>query len=387
MKSPILPERPLLISPSLAATIGLEEAVMLQVIADLIEFREPVTLANSPELQGIKVTYSDLLSMLAFWELEDLKRIHSNLQNLGMLTVEPTTVTNEILVAINDQGHAKTKNTNDVPQPAAPSKKTAQTGQIPKAAASGTASLIPIDWQPDQNWVRLCKQHSIPEQFIHALIPEFVNYWRDRGQSRFSWGNAFYKHVLKEWRNEQTRKGAHESASTMSATWFPNPDAVEILENADINRSFIEDAVPEFVLYWQERGVVHGAWNTKFIEHIRRQWAKFSASFGRDDTPRAISGDWQPSIDCFEILALAEIDEDWAKSRVPEFVMYWTDSQQVKSSWNTVFLQFVKQDWARQLKHLETTEASDAENQSIAGSSQQRVKEKFQQIADRSWAE
>ena len=214
-----------------------------------------------------------------------------------------------------------------------------------------------------------------------------MNYWRDRGQSRFSWGNAFYKHVLKEWRNEQTRKGVHESATTMSATWFPNPDAVEILENADINRSFIEDAVPEFVLYWQERGVVHGAWNTKFIEHIRRQWAKFAASFGRDDTPKAISSDWQPSVDCFEILALAEIDEDWAKSRVPEFVLYWKDSQQVKSSWNTVFLQFIKQDWARQLKHLETTEASDAENQSIAGSSQQRVKEKFQQIADRSWAE
>jgi hypothetical protein len=295
-----------------------------------------------------------------------------------MLTVESTTANDEILVAINDKGHAKVKSGNEIAK---------STSKMPKVPNSGAASLIPIDWQPDQNWIRLCEQHSIPEQFIYTLIPEFVNYWRDRGQSRFSWGNAFYKHVLKEWRNDQTRKGVHESATTMSATWFPNPDAVEILENADINRSFIEDAVPEFVLYWQERGVVHGAWNTKFIEHIRRQWAKFAASFGRDDTPRAISGDWQPSVDCFEILALAEIDEDWAKSRVPEFVLYWKDSQQVKSSWNTVFLQFIKQDWARQLKHLETTEASDAENQSIAGSSQQRVKEKFQQIADRSWAE
>lgn len=360
---------------------------MLQVLADLIEFREPVTLADSPDLDGVQVTYTDLLSMLAFWELEDIKRIQSNLQNLGMLTVETTARADEILIAINDQGHAKTKNTSDLPKPEVHSRQKAQAGQMPKTGTSGNASLIPIDWQPDQNWIRLCKQHSIPEQFIHTLIPEFVNYWRDRGQSRFSWGNAFYKHVLKEWRNEQTRKGAHESASTMSATWFPNPDAVEILENADINRSFIEDAVPEFVLYWQERGVVHGAWNTKFIEHIRRQWAKFSASFGRDDTPRAIPGDWQPSIDCFEILALAEIDEEWAKSRVPEFVMYWKDSQQVKSSWNTVFLQFLKQDWARQLKQLESTETSDAENQSIAGSSQQRIKEKFQQIADRSWAE
>ncbi|GIT22994.1 MAG: hypothetical protein CM1200mP40_26760 [Gammaproteobacteria bacterium] len=173
----------------------------------------------------------------------------------------------------------------------------------------------------------------------------------------------------------------------MSADWAPSPDAMDILENAGINSSFIQDAVPEFVLYWRERGAVHGAWNTKFIEHIRRQWAKFTTSFGRDDTPKQIADDWQPSLDCYEILQLAEIDEKWARSRVPEFVLYWKDSQQVKSSWNTVFLQFIKQDWARQLKKLESAGIANAENQSITGSGQQRLKEKFQQFADRSWAE
>ena len=91
MKFPILQERPLLISPSLAATIGLQEALMLQVLADLLEFREPVALSNSPELKGVKVAYSELLSLLGFWELKDIKYIQANLQNLGMLTVESTT--------------------------------------------------------------------------------------------------------------------------------------------------------------------------------------------------------------------------------------------------------------------------------------------------------
>ncbi len=381
MKSPILPERPLLISPTLAATIGLEEAVMLQTMADLIEFREKAAFKEKT-LDWIKVSYSDLKGILSFWEIEDIKRIHASLQSLGMLRVEPAESRDEIYLAINDQVHPKAS-ASDTPIPTPVPKKIPES----KSFSRGNASLIPIDWQPDQNWIRLCKQHSIPENFIHKLVPEFVNYWRDRGQSRFSWGNAFYKHVLKEWRNEQTRRGAHELASEMSEDWFPSPDAVGILENSGINLSFIEDAVPEFVLYWRERGVVHGAWNTKFIEHIRRQWAKFTASFGRDDTPRVIPDDWQPSIDCYEILQLAEIDEEWAKSRVPEFAMYWKDSQQVKASWNTVFLQFIKQEWARQLKQLETAEILDAKNQSIAGSSQQRVKEKFQQIADRSWAE
>ncbi|NKB35125.1 MAG: hypothetical protein GKR91_18670 [Pseudomonadales bacterium] len=380
MKSPILPERPLLVSPTLAATIGLEEAIMFQAIADLIEYRDKAKRQDQSSLHWIRISYGDLGSLLTFWEITDIKRIQNNLQNLGMLTIEDADVDDEIFLAINDQVDPQKSRTRAKTKPAPKSKSS-------KPASSGSAALIPEDWQPDQNWIRLCKQHSIPQDFIQGLVPEFVNYWRDRGQSRFSWGNAFYKHVLKEWRNEQTRRGAYELASNMSADWFPSPDAIGILEISGISLSFIEDAVPEFVLYWRERGVVHGAWNTKFIEHIRRQWAKFSASFGRDDTPKSIPDDWQPSIDCYEILQLAEIDEKWARSRVPEFVMYWKDSQQVKSSWNTVFLQFIKQDWARQLKHIETTEITNAENQSTTGSSQQRVKEKFQQIADRSWAE
>ena len=374
MKSPILSERQLLISPTLAATIGLEEAVMLQAIADLIEYREKVKRNDDSALIWIKVSYRELESFLSFWDLSEIKRIQESLQNLGMIRIEPLNSNVEILLAINDQVHPKEKPRRGKQRP-----------KIPPSANS--AGLVPADWQPDQNWIRLCKQHSIPEDFIRQLVPEFVNYWRDRGQSRFSWGNAFYKHVLKEWRNEQTRRGAHELASTMSADWAPSPEAIGILENAGINPSFIQDAVPEFVLYWRERGAVHGAWNTKFIEHIRRQWAKFTASFGRDDTPKQIPDDWHPSLDCYEILQLAEINEEWARSRVPEFVLYWKDSQQVKSSWNTVFLQFIKQDWARQLKHLESAEIANAENQSITGSGQQRLKEKFQQFADRSWAE
>ncbi len=159
-----------------------------------------------------------------------------------------------------------------------------------------------------------------------------------------------------------------------------------MLENSGASGGFLGDGIPDFVLYWRRRGMVHGAWNTKFIEHIRRQWAKFSASFGLDDTPKLIPSDWQPSADCFEVLALAEIDDDYARSRVLEFVLYWRDSQQVKSSWNTVFLQFIKQDWARRLQN-QSTEESYGENQSFAGSSQQRIKEKFQKIADRSWAD
>ena len=372
MPSSLLPERPLLVSPTLASTIGLEEAVMLQGLADLIEHRTTEERPAAQELEWIRLSEDVMLKVFPFWEAIDVRRVQNSLLSLGLIAVDPGSG-DDYYVAVNDATAA--------------GKSVRSTQEGPRATAPGTASLIPANWQPDDNWVRFCKQQAIPEQFIHNLVPEFVSYWRERGQARFSLGNAFYKHVLKEWRNEQTRRGAHELASTMSADWRPSADATDILENAGINGSFIEDAIPEFVLYWRERGEVHGAWNTRFINHIRKQWARFSASFGTDDTPRPIAENWQPSAECYEILQLAEIDEDYARSRVPEFVMYWRDRRQVKSSWNTVFLQYIKQNWAHKLKQLESADVAYAENQSLAGSSQQRIRERFRRIADRSWAE
>jgi len=372
MSLKLLPERPLLLSPTLAATIGLEEALMLQAIADLISVRSPVQRSDQAGLTWIELSEQDLQELFPFWAPVDHRRIQSNLKSLGLLAIEANPEQAGSKYYALEEVESKAKPVPNEPVTAVPS-------------SGGSASLIPTHWQPDDNWIRLCKQHSIPEQFIRELVPEFVSYWRERGQARFSWGNAFYKHVLKEWRKEQAQRGAYEMASKMSAEWRPSPDAMEILVNSDISPEFIEDAVAEFVLYWRERGVVHGAWNTKFIEHIRRQWAKFTASFGRDDVPRPIPEDWQPSADCYEILQLAEIDEDYARSRVPEFVMYWRDSGQSRASWNTVFLQFVKQDWAYKLK--QSNEQRYAEDKTVTGTSQERIQEKFQRIADRSWAE
>ncbi len=370
---------------------------MLQELAYLIAQRPTRTHNNR---QWLELSDAQLLELFPFWALVDIKRVQASLQGIGMLLLDPATNSNLSYFFAIDEGTGSAASTGSGSRtgilPGTPSSTLSGTTARPPASTTapgnpiqtpGSGTLMPPNWQPEADWIQYCLQQSIPEPFIHALVPEFISYWRDRGQARSSWGMAFYKHVLREWRNEQTRQGSWENSSTMSASWRPSEDAVGILVNSGINGSFIEDAIPEFVLYWRERGLVHGAWNTKFIEHIRRQWAKFSAAFGYDDTPRAIPADWQPSSDCYEILQLAEIDEQYARGKIPEFVMYWRDSQQVKSSWNTVFLQFIKQDWARQLKQSGSADITHAENQTLVGTNQQRIKEKFQRIADRSWAE
>ena len=385
--SKLVPEQPLVISPTLAATIGLGEAVMLQALAELIRHRGQLRNGDS-RVRWLRLQDHELPCLFPFWSLSESQELQQSLQNLGVLQLEHAPDARSVWIAIDDGADVIAQGKSS---PTKTMKSSNVKAELPISerlgAGSDAAMLIPEDWQPDDNWIRLAKQHAIPNEFIRSLIPEFVHYWRDRGQARFSWGNAFYKHVLKEWRHEQTRKSAHELASTMSPQWLPSADALEILGNVGISRGFIEDAIPEFVLYWRERGVMRGAWNTKFIEHIRRQWAKYTASFGLDDTPRPIADGWQPSADCFEILQLAEIDEAYARSKVPEFVLYWKDSEQVKASWNTVFLQFIKQDWARRLKQGGYDEKLYGEDQAIAGTNQQKIRERFERIADRSWAD
>lgn len=388
MTSRLMPERPLLFSPTLAATIGLEEAILLQVLMDFSAHRSGQL---EDQYLWVGIADRDLEQALPFWQSADIRRVLESLQGLGMLLRRPAKGSGqEWWYALNEKiGTARA----DGPAVASPPPVQSPASADPAGPAASVfrrgagASAIPADWQPGEEWLQQCRQHNIPDQFSLSLVPEFVAYWRERGQAQFSWGNKFFKHVLRSWREEQTRQGAEDRVSTMYRGWLPSDDALEILVHAGIPEYFIEDAIPEFIMYWRERGVRLATWNTKFIEHIRRQWEKYNASFGQDDTPRPIPPDWQPSPACFEILQLAEIDPDYARSKVPEFVMYWRDSLQVRASWNTTFLQYIKQDWARRLTAPLEVESPHGSHQTLARTNQLSVEEKLRQLADRSWAE
>lgn len=412
MHSTLIPERPLLISPTLAATIGLEEAVMLHVLSELIATRRLSSSgAGSREGRWIDLDESGLQAALPFWTPIDIRRVQASLRELGLLSVEamPGSSAGKLQrLSINDgEDERKLSEESRASQAASHTADAASPRQglpvysqppVSPAGSGGSgsaATLIAANWQPESTWIKQCQQHNIPEEFLREKLPEFVQYWRDRGQARFSWGNAFYKHVLKLWREEQTRRGAFEQASEMSASWRPSPQALSILHNSGVNPHFIEDAIPEFVLYWEERGRNSaGPWNTKFIEHVRRQWARYTAMQGFDDTPRPILANWTPSADFYETLQLAEIDVDFANARVAEFVLYWRDSQQAKASWNTTFLQFVKAEWARKLQRdaqqpsrgMSTRGGQNAENRRDGSAGTSSVAERLRQLDDRSWA-
>ena len=379
MQSSLVPERPLIISPTLAATIGLEEAVLLHVLTELMAHRP---LREKDRLRWVELSQQDLCDALPFWAFIDIKRVQKSLLDLGLILLDPTTNSVQTNYFAVNQPRELEPDSRSVSSPAP-----AANVQTDQTSATQGASYIPANWQPSQDWIKQCKQQNIPEDFVQQLVQGFVMYWRDRKQSRFSWGNAFYKHVLREWRSEQTRRGLSELDTEISAQWWPSEDALSILENADISRTFIEDAIPEFVLYWRERGASNGAWNTRFIDHIRRQWGKYSVSIQHDTQPRRIAEDWQPAPECFDILSMAEIDEEFARQKVSEFVLYWRDTNQVHASWNTRYLQFIKYQWARRLEESRNMSVIHAEDKSFTGKGQQDLGAAFQRFTDRSWAD
>jgi hypothetical protein len=236
---------------------------------------------------------------------------------------------------------------------------------------------IQQQWQPTRDGLNRLQQHGIPDSYSLSKLDEFILQARENGNNRNDWNTQFFRFIKKHWVYTQTdahkkqqriaEKAAfntphaqapdrqerfqarREEAGPIAQQWQPSLDAQQILQRAGIDPQFIQDSIPEFVLYWQERGDAHKTWNTKFIQHVRQQWARYSSSLEHSSVPTRIVDDWQPDNDCYDILAMAHIDVPYAKSLIGEFVMYWRDSNQLQTSWNSKFLQYVKQQWARQL--------------------------------------
>ncbi|MGK0443781.1 MAG: hypothetical protein ACJA1U_000709 [Bermanella sp.] len=165
----------------------------------------------------------------------------------------------------------------------------------------------------------------------------------------------------------------------MDAQWQPEATTLEILQKAGVDPSFIQDCVSEFILYWQEKGDAHDTWNTKFVAWVRRQWARFSASLAHPSDPVPMSDGWAPSEDVFEILAMASIDRSFAQSIVPEFVLYWRDSNQLHTSWNSKFLQHAKHLWSKRLNGQQGNAATSQRDYIASTTLEER-------LSDTSWA-
>ena len=69
------------------------------------------------------------------------------------------------------------------------------------------------------------------------------------------------------------------------------------------------------------------------------------------------------------MLAIANIELQFARDLIPEFVLFWRDKNELHHSWNTKFLQHVKYRWVRR----------NQDHPNAKGDA-------FERLSDRSWA-
>ena len=376
--SSLVPERQLVFSPALAATIGLEEAILLQHLNELFQHR-------AGELrQGynwLAVERKWLLDSLPFWSAIDLHRISKSLADKGVILIDspPLHQAETLLFAINESRDTKS---------AANSSSAASAPASMPHAASG---LLASHWSPSEDVLQLLAlNHNIPRQFAVEQLEDFIFYWRERGEISHAWENKFRQHVLSRWRHQQQSEAerfATPKDEPITNNWQPSADALEIMLRTGVNRAFIDDAVPEFVLYWRERGETVKTLNSKFINHIRRQWARYTSALSHDTEPRRIPDQWRPDEDVYDILRMSHIDADFAEQSLPEFIIYWKDSNQLHSSWNTKFLQHVKYTWAKRHQYTQSADSSNAGQQRSNPKGSTRSRSLADDLADRSWAQ
>lgn len=340
MISPFDHERVLPVSPGLASTIGLEEACLFAVLSELADIREP------DQQQFWSLNQQDQQKRLPFFNDLDLERVSKSLAAKGLIHIAsaPFQQSGVLLFCfVNQRSQAGTTPNAKLGLPIV--------STSPSQSTQAGATLIAPNWQPDSDTLQRLRQMNVDEQFARAQIPEFVTFWRDSGESHKSWSAKFINRVIHKWRERETFTHQRDQMRPIDFNWRPSHEALEMMiKHAGITPQFVEDAIPEFILYWHEKGTSADTWNTKFIQHVRRQWARFQSSVANDANPQIIANNWQPSADVFDILRMANIELDFAQRQLPEFVLYWKETKQAHSSWNTKFLQHVKYHWAQQHK-------------------------------------
>ena len=365
---PLFTDKTIALSATLAATIGLEEAVLLTVLNDA---------ASIQGQQWARLHNQALRNQLPFWDDVSIRRVLRNLLDKGLLSLQgPMFPDAEGLIyafsAAQPQGRAQ------------PGSEAQPQQTIPPTQPGHFKQPLESRWQPQEDTLARLEQHGIPRSFAWAQLDTFILQGQEQGANRNDWNTRFFRHVKSQWvftqndAQKQQRtlergfqgtaaatgvqersafKPSHDEAAPISLDWQPSQDACQILQRAGIDPQFITDAVAEFVLYWAERGDAFKTWNSKFIQQVRQQWARYSASVEHSSLPTRIPDNWQPAEDCYDILAMGHIDRQFAQGLVPEFVLYWRDSNQVHNSWNSRFLQYVKQQWGKRLAQTSSGES------------------------------
>ncbi len=206
------------------------------------------------------------------------------------------------------------------------------------------------DFYPSEDLLKQASNLGIDENFLGDQLPSFNLFWKGKDLKPYSKESKFLQFALKNWRKKEKVEYQESKKVLIDSNWQPSEDAISILKNIGMNDSFIESLLPEFILFWKEKRVKSNSWNSTFLNHAKKQWARKSFKIDSDKENHPMSKNWLPSEDCLKVLEVTNIPVDFVESKLPEFRLYWIDAGEISSNWNNKFINFVKNSWEKDSK-------------------------------------
>ncbi len=358
-------ERALSFSPLLAAELGLANCLTLTALQEANDY------ANS---QWVCLNTAKLKARLIFLNEPEISQSLQNLQKKGFIHIQGTIHTSKLPVNLT----FCLANGDNTP--------------TDKAAKSAEEK----DWYPSADTVFRLTMNGISESYTLAQLDGFLlkkaanpNFKQNADSQFFNYVKK--RHAYQGSTNPPQENAKHPAFAKISSNnkvkinrhWQPKPLALEILQdNNQVSTQFIEDAIPEFILYWQDRGDASSTWDTLFVNHVRRQWDLVQSNEANARSPKPINNDWQPSHACYECLELAYISQEFAQTLVPEFVLYWRNDGKAFTSWDNKFLQYAKQRW----QYLNAATQGQYNGQQSSQSGYATAETSLERLKDTSWA-
>ena len=209
---------------------------------------------------------------------------------------------------------------------------------------------VTMNFYPSEDLVKQACNLGIEEDFLGDQLPSFNLFWKGKDLKPHLKESKFLQYALKNWREKEKIEYQESKKVLIDSNWRPSEDAISILKSLDINDSFIESLLPEYILFWKEKRIKSNSWNSTFLNHVKKQWARKNFKLDSDKENHPMSKNWAPSEDCMKVLEVTNIPVDFIESKLPEFRLYWIDAGEISTNWNNKFINFVKNSWEKDSK-------------------------------------
>ena len=209
---------------------------------------------------------------------------------------------------------------------------------------------VTMNFYPSEDLVKQACNLGIEEDFLGDQLPSFNLFWKGKDLKPHLKESKFLQYALKNWREKEKIEYQESKKVLIDSNWLPSEDAMSILKSLNMNDSFIESLLPEFILFWKDKRIKSNSWNSTFLKHAKKQWARKNFKLDSDKEDEPMSKDWLPNEDCLKVLEITNIPVDFIESKIPEFRLYWIDAGEISSNWNNKFINFIKNSWEKDSK-------------------------------------